>query len=94
LGSIVVNPVLKYSLARLGLFVVALALVVLVLPSDFNVLLKLLIALVISMVASFFLLRRWSNDVAERLQAGTERRAQEKERLRKALSGEDDQSQG
>jgi putative flippase GtrA len=80
----------KYTLARIVLFVVALVLVVLVLPRDVNVLLKLLAALVISMIASFFLLRRWSNELATQLQAGSKKRAEEKERLRKALSGEDE----
>lgn len=85
------SPLWKYTLGRLVLFVIALALVVLVLPQDVNVLLKLLLALVISMVASFFLLRRWSNEMAERLQASSQRRAAQKEQLRKALAGDDDQ---
>jgi hypothetical protein len=82
------NPILKYSLARILLFVVCVGLVSL--PAETNLFLKLLIALLVSSAASFFLLRRWRDEVAERLSVNSRRRLDEKERLRAALSGEDD----
>ena len=84
------NPILKYTLARLGLFVASVVLVFLIVPGSVNPLLKLLIALVISAAGSFFLLRRWRDDVAGQLATGAARRQGEKERLRSALAGEDE----
>jgi hypothetical protein len=46
--------------------------------------------LVLSAAGSFFLLRRWRDEVAEQLAAGSARRKGEKERLRSALAGEDE----
>lgn len=82
------NPILKYTLARILLFAVCAGLVLL--PAGMNLFLKLLIALVVSSAASFVLLRQWRDEVAERLSAGSRRRLDEKERLRSALSGEDE----
>jgi hypothetical protein len=85
------NPILKYTLARFGLFAASAVLVFLVVPTSVNPLLKLLIALLISAAGSFFLLRRWRDDVAGQLAAGATRRQVEKERLRSALAGEDEE---
>ncbi len=84
------NPTLKYTLGRVGIFIAAAVPALLLLPRDMNLLLKLLIALVVSAVASYFLLRRWRDEVAERMSAGTSRRLEEKERLRSALAGDDE----
>jgi hypothetical protein len=81
------NPILKYSLARLTLFVVCAGLVFV--PDKLNPLLKLLIALAVSAVAALVLLRPQRDEVAQRLSVGASRRQTEKERLRKALAGED-----
>jgi hypothetical protein len=86
------NPMLKYTLGRVGIFVGCAVLALVLLPRDMNVLLKLLIALVASAVASFFLLRPWADELAERMSANTRRRRDEKERLRAALAGEDEPS--
>jgi hypothetical protein len=76
----------KYTLGRIGLFVlVALALW----PVSLNLFLKLMLALAFSAAASFFLLRRWRDEMAQQLAAAADRRKTEKERLRAALSGED-----
>jgi hypothetical protein len=76
----------KYTLGRIGLFVlVALALW----PVNLNVFLKLMLALAFSAAASFFLLRGWRDEMAQQLAAAADRRKAEKERLRAALSGED-----
>ena len=84
------NPMLKYTLARVGIFVGCAALALVLLPRDMNVLLKLLVALVASSAASFFLLRPWADELAERMSGNTQRRRDEKERLRAALAGEDE----
>jgi hypothetical protein len=84
------SPVVKYTLARLGLFVACAVVAVFALPRDLNPLLKLLIALVVSAAGSFFLLRGMRDEVASHLSTSSDRRAQEKERLRAALSGEDE----
>jgi hypothetical protein len=83
------NPIMKYSLARLLLFV-AVAAVLFVIPVDIDPLVKLLIALLVSAAGSFFLMRRWRDDVADRLAANMSRRQREKEKLRAALNGEDE----
>jgi predicted membrane metal-binding protein len=83
------NPAMKYSLGRIGIFLLCAIPAVLVLP-EVNLLLKLLVAMVISAVASFFLLRQWRDEVAERMSSNARRRIEEKERLRSALAGDDD----
>ena len=56
-----------------------------------NVLLKLLIALVVSAVASYLpVAARGADEVAEQMSASTRRRQEEKERLRAALAGDDE----
>jgi hypothetical protein len=82
------SPMLKYTLARLGLFV-ALAAVLLVLPFTLDPFLKLGIALIASAILSFFLLRKLRDDVANHLADGARQRADRKEKLRSALAGED-----
>lgn len=84
------NPGLKYTLARFGILLVCLIPAVFLFP-DANLLLKLLIAFGVSAIASFFLLRQWRDEVAEQLSANAIRRSGEKQRLRAALSGEDDE---
>ena len=82
-----VSPAIKYTLARLGLFVVVL-LALLPVPA-LDMLLKLMIAVLVSAVASWFLLRRMRDQVADRIEQSMDRRRQEKEKLRAALAGED-----
>jgi mannitol-specific phosphotransferase system IIBC component len=84
---LLVNPAIKYTLARLGLFV-AVLLLLLPIPA-LDILLKLMIAVLVSAVASWFLLRRMRDQVADRLEQTMERRREEKEKLRTALAGED-----
>ncbi len=84
------NPMLKYSLGRVGIFIATAVPVLLLLPRDMNLLLKLLVVLVISSVASFLLLRPWADELAGRMSANARRRAAEKERLRAALAGDDE----
>ena len=81
------SPVIKYTLARVGLFVAVFAAL---LPVDLDIFVKLLIALVASAGFSFILLRGLRDQVANQMASAAERRRAEKERLRAALSGDDE----
>lgn len=83
------GPVLKYTLARIGLFAVVAA-VLLALPIDLNALLLLAIAVLVSAALSFVLLRGVRDQVAERVAQAAAERAERRERLRSALAGDDD----
>ncbi|WP_341718539.1 DUF4229 domain-containing protein [Micromonospora sp. FIMYZ51] len=84
------SAAVKYTLGRIGLFVIVVAALW---PVEMNIFLKLMVALLFSAALSFFLLRRWRDEMAEDMAAGAERRRSEKERLRAALAG-DDQAAG
>lgn len=82
------SPAIKYTLARVGMFVViALALT----PIHLDLLVQLLIALVITAVAAYFLLRKWRDEMAVNISKSMATRKAEKERLRSALAGDDDE---
>jgi hypothetical protein len=83
-----VSGLVKYTLGRIGLFVVVL---LALWPVDLSFLLKLMLAVIFSAAASFFLLRQWREETATELAASAQRRQAEKERLRSALAGEDEQ---
>ena len=83
------NPMMKYTLGRVGLFVLA-AVILLLLPIPLDFFLRLLLALVISMVAQFWLLRRWRADMIAYVDGAVGRRKADKARLRAALSGDDE----
>ncbi|MEU8232332.1 DUF4229 domain-containing protein [Actinoplanes sp. NPDC048967] len=80
------SPAVKYTLGRLGLFVVVFALL---LPVPLNFLVKAMIALLASAGFSYFLLAKWRNEMAEQLGTVAERRQAEKARLRAALAGDE-----
>jgi hypothetical protein len=83
-----VNPMMKYTLARFGLFIVAAA-VLLVIPIELNPFLRLGIALIASAILSFFLLSKLRDEVANQLADGARERADRREKLRSALAGDD-----
>ncbi|WP_248294369.1 DUF4229 domain-containing protein [Actinoplanes sp. TBRC 11911] len=82
------SPAVKYTLGRLGLFVVLLLLMIIV-PIPLNIFVKAMLALVISAVLSYFLLADWRNKMGEQLAGAASRRTAEKERLRAALAGDE-----
>jgi hypothetical protein len=84
------NPMVKYGLGRLGLFVVCAALAVLLLPAELNVVLRVLIGFLVSAGLSLVLLRSWRHEVANQLLESSQRRMAQKDRLRTALAGEDE----
>ena len=81
------SAAVKYTLARLGLFVL---LLVASLPLPLNFLVKAMLALLVSAVLSYFLLADWRNRMGEQLASAASRRTAEKERLRAALAGDED----
>lgn len=81
------SPAVKYTLGRIGLFVVVL---LALWPVQLNIYVKLMLALVFSAALSFFLLRGWRNEMAQQMADAARRRQAERERLRAALSGEDE----
>jgi predicted Kef-type K+ transport protein len=82
------SPVIKYTLARVGLFAAVFAAL---LPIDLDIFIKLAVALVASAGFSFILLRGLRDQVANQMAASAERRKAEKDRLRAALAGDDEQ---
>jgi hypothetical protein len=82
-----VNAFLKYNLMRLGLLVVAVGLCWFL---PLNLLVRLMLAVVLSGVASFFLLRGVRDEMAANIAAGVEKRRAEREKLRSALAGDDE----
>ncbi|MCX4387221.1 DUF4229 domain-containing protein [Micromonospora peucetia] len=80
------SAAVKYTLGRIGLFVAVVAALWLV---EMNIFLKLMLALAFSAALSFFLLKGWRDEMAEEMAVAAERRRAEKERLRSALAGED-----
>ena len=82
------SPLMKYSLARMGLFLAS-AVLVFAVPIDLDPLLRLAIALVLSAIASYFLLRSMRDKVAVQLADSSRERATRKEKLRSALAGDD-----
>ena len=85
------SPAIKYAFGRIGLFLVCAVLAFVLLPRDLNGFLKLMVALVASLLLSYFLLRTWRDQVAEQFVASREKRVSERQRLRAALAGEDEE---
>jgi cytochrome c-type biogenesis protein CcmH/NrfF len=82
------SPAIKYSLARVGMFiVVALALT----PLHLNLWVQLMIAILVTAVLSYFVLRKWRDEMAVTIERSMSQRKQQKQHLRAALSGEDEQ---
>ncbi|HEY3504834.1 MAG TPA: DUF4229 domain-containing protein [Actinocatenispora sp.] len=81
------SPAIKYTLGRVGLFVVIAAAL---LPFHLNLFLNLMIALLVSMPLSYFVLKRWREQMAEKIDDSLQKRKDEKQKLRAALSGDDD----
>jgi hypothetical protein len=81
-----VSPAIKYTLGRIGLFVAA---ALALWPVDLNIFVKLMLAVVFSAALSFFLLKKWRDEMAAQLTAAAQRRRADKDRLRSALAGDD-----
>ncbi|GIF74265.1 DUF4229 domain-containing protein [Asanoa siamensis] len=82
------SPTVKYTLARLGLFVVVFAAL---LPVPMGLFLKLILALAFSAAVSWFFLRTWRDQMAQQLADSVDKRRADKAKLRSALAGDDDE---
>ena len=83
------SPIVKYSLARLGLFGLV-ALAVLAVPVDVSLFLKLMVALLISACLAFFLFKGLREEASVQAVGAAQRRTEKRDRLRAALNGDDD----
>lgn len=81
----------KYTVGRVGLFVL---LVALLWPLGLNLFVTLLLALLVSSVASFVLLRRWRSDMVGEIDGAVGRRRRRRADLRAALAGDEDTADG
>jgi uncharacterized protein (DUF983 family) len=82
------NPVVKYTLGRIGLFALCAAILVAV-PVPVNLWIKLMVALLASVVLQFVVLRSWRVEMIGYVDQAMARRRDEREKLRAALAGED-----
>lgn len=82
------SPAAKYTLGRLGLFLIVF--VALLPVTQLHILVRAMVALLVSAVAAFFLLRAWRDQAAEQIAGAAARRRAERERLRTALAGQED----
>jgi hypothetical protein len=83
------SALLKYTLARVGLFVLVAAAMYAV-PLDVSPLLKLMIALVVSAGLAYVLLKGLREEASVQAVGAAQRRTEKRERLRAALNGDDD----
>lgn len=86
------SPVLRYTLLRFGLLLLVF-LVLLPIPA-LSVLVKAMLALVITMPLAWFLLCRWREESASAMAEAVARRREQREQLRAALAGEDGPPEG
>ncbi|GIH13430.1 DUF4229 domain-containing protein [Rugosimonospora africana] len=81
------SPAVKYTLGRVGLFVVV---SLLLWPVPIDLLVKLMIAIIASFGLQFVLLGKWRNEMIGQVDQAVTRRKADKAKLRSALAGEDD----
>jgi hypothetical protein len=88
-----IPPATKFTVGRIGLFVIIFGMLLAVpfpMSRDAALLVRLMIAAVVSALASWFLLARWRNEMAVTIEKQMSRRRDDKERLRAALAGDDE----
>lgn len=81
------SPAVKYTLGRVGLFVVV---ALLLWPVPIDLLVKLMIAIIASFGLQFVLLGKWRNEMIGQVDQAVTRRKADKAKLRSALAGEED----
>jgi hypothetical protein len=89
-----VTPGLKYTLARVGIFAVCTVPAILLLPSSLDLLVRIFIGAVLSAVISVVALARLRGQMADQINTVVEQRRVEKEKLRAALAGDDEEETG
>jgi len=91
--TVKIPPATKFSLGRIGLFAIIFVVLLAVpmpMSRDTGLLVRLMIAAIVSAIASWFLLARWRNQMAATLETSMAKRRDEKEKLRAALAGDDE----
>jgi hypothetical protein len=86
-----VTPGLKYTLARVGIFVVCTLPAIYLLPHSLDLLVRIIIGAVVSMVISVVALRGLRGQMAEQIDTVVQQRRAQKEKLRAALAGDDEE---
>jgi hypothetical protein len=81
------NPMVKFTLGRIGLFVL---MALLLWPVPIDLLLKLMIAIIGSFALQFVVLRKWRQEMIGEVDQVANRRREEKAKLRAALAGDDE----
>jgi hypothetical protein len=81
-------PTVKYTLGRVGLFVVVFGALALV--PGIDLLVKLMIAIVASFGLQFVLLRKWRQEMIGYIDGSVQKNKAEKAKLRAALAGDED----
>ena len=85
------TPGLKYTLARVGVFVVCTVPAIYLLPHSLDLLVRIFIGAVISAVISVIALARLRGQMADQINTVVQQRRVEKEKLRAALAGDDEE---
>jgi hypothetical protein len=80
-------PTVKYTLGRIGLFV--LVFLAMLLVPGMSLLLKLMIAILASFGLQFVLLGRWRREMIDYIDGSVQKSKADKARLRAALAGDD-----
>lgn len=82
------SPAVKYALGRIGLFALVATPLLLLLP-QVNLFVRLMAAVVISAILSFFVLKGVRDELSVQMEESIRRRREQKEKLRAQLAGED-----
>jgi Protein of unknown function (DUF4229) len=88
---VTVPPTVKFTLGRVGLFVVVFGVMLLIPGLDFFV--KVMVAILASFGLQFVVLKKWRNEMISYIDSSVSRSKAEKAKLRAALAGDDDAEQ-
>jgi len=88
---VTVPPTVKYTLGRVGLFVLVFGVMLLIPGLDFFV--KVMIAILASFGLQFVLLKKWRTEMIGYIDSSVSRSKAEKAKLRAALAGDDEADQ-
>ena len=91
MSPVTVPPTVKYTLGRVGLFVLVFGVMLLIPGLDFFV--KVMIAILASFGLQFVLLKKWRTEMIGYIDSSVSRSKAEKAKLRAALAGDDEAEQ-
>ncbi len=83
-----IPPTVKYTLGRVGLFVLVFGALLLV--PGIGLLVKLMVAIIASFGLQFLLLKKWRNEMIGYIDGSVAKSKAEKAKLRAALAGDED----